>query len=103
MKSVAKVWFRKYHHSHTHTSLPSTTTTTNKNMSGNSVSDGTNKGISSIGDMAKGIHGIGEQIRGTFNKGVDNAAAEGFGNDTNKDHLANDAKHNATLQKGENV
>lgn len=75
-------------------------------------------GINSIGDAVRGIHGVGgasspativqadetETIRGTFNKGVDQAAAESFKGDssTNKDHLANNDKHDATLQRGQN-
>ncbi|CCG82629.1 protein of unknown function [Taphrina deformans PYCC 5710] len=67
----------------------------------NSVSSSTESGANSAASMIKGIHGIGEQIRGTFNKGVDDAAAASFGNDTNKNHHMNESKHQATLQKGE--
>lgn len=71
---------------------------------GSGISDSTSSGISKIGDMAKGIHGIGEEIRGVFNKGVDDIAAEGLSGDgTGKDHNANDAKHAAILQNGQAV
>jgi hypothetical protein len=37
----------------------------------NNISNTSENTASKIGDIARGIHGMGEQIRGTFNKGVD--------------------------------
>lgn len=50
-----------------------------------------------IADGAKGIHGIGETIRGTINKTVDDAAGQTFENkkDINKE------QNEQTIQKGQ--
>lgn len=97
--------------------------------SGNTISQGTNDAAQQGTSMLKGIHGIGEQIRGeprrrlkfppkttgknpnsrsrsnvgTFNQGVDDIAAAGFGDHTDKNQNMNDGKHAATLRRGENV
>ncbi|BFZ54344.1 hypothetical protein PYCC9005_001378 [Savitreella phatthalungensis] len=69
-------------------------------MSAEKVSQGSESAAQSIGDAFRGIHGIGESIRGAVKTGADDLGKQLFGEQPEVDAKAA-AENKAILKRGE--